>query len=175
LQFLIRALPAISKEVPNLKLLVLGAIPTSDTYYKFCRELSKRLHVEEKVLFVGWVDDIDLPKYYAAVSAYVLPSSYEALAITVLESMACGTPVCASKNWGSSEIITNGKDGVLCDPADTASLAKALITLLNDDALRKQMSLYARRKIESQYSWSKIADLYIEAYERTIRDTHRAC
>jgi glycosyltransferase involved in cell wall biosynthesis len=121
------------------------------------------------VLFIGWVDDVDLPKYYAAASAYVLPSSYEALALTIIESMACGTPVCASKNWGSSEIITDGKDGFLCDPTDTLSLAKPLITILSDEALRKRMSFNAREKIERKYSWSSIADQYIETYEKTIQ------
>jgi glycosyltransferase involved in cell wall biosynthesis len=172
LHFLIKALPALVKEVPNLKLLVAGALSTNDTYYKFCHELSQKLHVEERVLFTGWVDEIDLPKYYAAVSAYVLPSSYEAFSLTVLESMACGTPVCASKSWGSSEIITDGKDGFLRDPADTASLAEALITILNDDGLRKRMSRNAREKIERQYSWSRIADQYIETYEKTIQGAH---
>jgi glycosyltransferase involved in cell wall biosynthesis len=170
LHLLIKALPAILKEIPNLKLLVIGAIPTSDIYYRFCIELSKRLRVEKKVLFIGWVDDIDLPEYYAAVSAFVLPSSYEALSLTVLESMACGTPVCTSKSWGSSEIITDGEDGFLCDPTNTASLAKALTTLLGDDALRKRMGFNARKKIERQYSWDNIAKQYIETYEKTIQD-----
>jgi glycosyltransferase involved in cell wall biosynthesis len=169
LHFLIKALPNIIKEVPNLKVLVVGGLPTFDTYYKFCHELSQKLHVEERVLFVGWVDDIDLPKYYAAVSAYVLPSSYESFGLTVIESMACGTPVCASKGLGFPEIITDGEDGFLRDPADAASLAEALTTILNDDVLRKRMGHNARQKIESQYSWSKIADQYIEAYEKTIQ------
>jgi glycosyltransferase involved in cell wall biosynthesis len=172
LHFLIKALPNVIKEVPNVKLLVVGGLPTWNTYYKFCHELSQKLHVEERVLFVGWVDDVDLPKYYAAASAYVLPSSYEAFALTVVESMACGTPVCASRSWGSSEIITDGKDGFLRDPTDTASLAEALITLLNDDALRKRMGRNARDKIERQYSWNRIADRYIETYEKTIQGVH---
>jgi glycosyltransferase involved in cell wall biosynthesis len=169
LHIMIKALPAILKEVPNLKLFVVGAIPASDTYYKFCCDLSKRLHVEDRVHFVGWVDDADLPKYYSVASAYVLPSLYEPFGITVLESMACGTPVCASRGGGLPEIITDGEDGFLFDPADTASLSEALITLLNDDALQRKMGFNARKKIEQQYSWDCIADQYIKSYEKTIQ------
>ncbi|MEM2145648.1 MAG: glycosyltransferase family 4 protein [Candidatus Jordarchaeaceae archaeon] len=172
LHLLIRALPAIVKEVPNLKLLVVGAIPTSDAYYKFCHELSKRLNVEERVLFVGWIDDGDLPKYYSVASAYVLPTLYEALPITVLESMACGTPVCASRWGGLLEIITDGEDGLLFDPTNTASLADALVTILSDDTLQRRMSFNARKKIERQYSWGHIADQYIKVYEKTIQNLH---
>ena len=169
LHLIIRALPAVLKEVPNLKLLVVGGIPASDTYYKFCRDLSQRLHVEDRVLFVGWVDDADLPKYYSVASAYVLPSLYEPFGITVLESMACGTPVCASRGGGMPEIITDGEDGFLFDPANPASLEEALITLLSDDALQRKMGFNARQKIEHQYSWDCIADQYIQSYKKTIQ------
>jgi glycosyltransferase involved in cell wall biosynthesis len=168
LHFVIKALPALVKEAPNLKLLVVGGIGASDTYYKFCNKLSRKLKVEKRVLFVGWVNDVDLPKYYSVASAFVLPSSYEALPITILESMACGTPVCTSKAWGSSEIIDDGQDGFIRDPSDTNSFEEALITLLNDDALRKRMSLKCREKIKTQYSWDNIADQYIGVYEKTV-------
>jgi glycosyltransferase involved in cell wall biosynthesis len=167
---LIKALPAVIKEIPNLKLLIVGAIPTSDTYYKFCYELSKKLQVEERVSFVGWVDDVDLPKYYSVASAYVLPSLYEPFGITVLESMACGTPVCASRSGGLPEIVTDGEDGFLFDSKDTASLAENLIALLSNDALQRRMSFNARKKIENQFSWDNIAARYIKSYEKTIQN-----
>jgi glycosyltransferase involved in cell wall biosynthesis len=169
LHFVIKALPVILKEIPDFKLLVVGGIPLIDNYYKFCLKLAEKMQVKDKVVFVGWVDEIDLPRYYAAASAFVLPSSYEALSMTVLESMACGTPVCTSKSWGSSEIITEGEDGFLCDPMDNTSLTKALTTLLSDDELRKRMGFNARKKIESRYSWDNIAKQYIETYEKTIQ------
>jgi glycosyltransferase involved in cell wall biosynthesis len=168
LHLLIRALPAILKEVPGLKLLVVGGISTNATYYKFCYNLSQRFHVKDRVLFIGWVDDVDLPKYFTVASALVLPSLYEASPITVLESMACGTPVCASKGLGLSEIITDGKDGFLVDPTNATSLAEALITLLTDNSLRQRMSFNTRKKIERHYSWDYIAEQYLRAYNKTI-------
>jgi glycosyltransferase involved in cell wall biosynthesis len=169
LHLLIRALPKVTKEFPHLKLLILNRIPTSDTYYRYCNDLSKKLNIEEKVIFVGWVDDADLPKYYSIAYAYVLPTLYEAFPLTVLESMACGTPVCASKWGGLSEVITHGEDGFLFDPTNTDASANILITLLSDDALRKRMGQNARKKIERQYTWDCIAEQYMKIYEKTAQ------
>jgi glycosyltransferase involved in cell wall biosynthesis len=169
LHIMIKALPAIVKEFPHLKLLVVGAISTSDTYYKFCYALSKKLGVHEKVVFVGWVDDVNLPKYYSVASAYVLPTLYEALPLTILESMACGTPVCASKCGGIPEIITHGEDGLLFDPKNTDTIAQILISLLSDRSLQKRLAYNARKKIEQQYSWERIAEKYIAIYKKILQ------
>lgn len=168
LHLLIKALPKIFKESVNTKLLILGRIPSSDTYYKFCYELSKKLNVEEKIHFLGKIDHINLPAYYSVASAYVLPSFYDNCPFTVLESMACGCPVCTSNVGGLPEIITNGKDGFLINPTNIRALANTLITLLDDDALRRRMGLNARKKIEQRYSWDCIANRYIEVYQKTI-------
>ena len=168
LHLLIKALPTIFREFTNTKLLIVGAIPSNDTYYKFCYELSKKLDVEEKVLFLGKIDHINLPVYYSVASAYVLPTLYDNCPFTVLESMACGCPVCASNVGGLPEIITDGKDGFLIGPTDIRALANTLIMLLDDNTLRKRIGLNAREKIEHKFSWDRVADRYIEVYQKTI-------
>jgi glycosyltransferase involved in cell wall biosynthesis len=166
---IIKALPIVLRTVPHFKLLVVGAIPTNDTYYEFCHDLSKKLSVEDKVIYAGWVDDADLPTYYSIASAYVLPSLYEPFGITTLESMACGTPVCAARNGGLPEIINDGEDGFLFDGENSAMLAEGLIKLLTDDKLRNQMGSNARAKVERLYSWDNIADQHVLSYEKTVQ------
>jgi glycosyltransferase involved in cell wall biosynthesis len=168
LHLLIKALQIVSKVFTNTKLLVIGAIPSSDTYYKFCYELIKKLNVKKKVVFLGKIDYTDLPKYYSVASTYVLPTSYDNCPFTVLESMACGTAVCASRVGGLPEIISHGKDGLLFDPTNINSIANAIITILNDEALQRRLGFNARKKVEQRYSWDEVANQYIEVYQKTI-------
>jgi glycosyltransferase involved in cell wall biosynthesis len=88
---------------------------------------------------VGHVDEIDLPALYSAATAFVYPSRYEGFGLPLLEAMACGTPVVASRVSAMPEVV--GDAGVLLDdPLDDRALAAALARLANDPAERERLS-----------------------------------
>ncbi len=89
------------------------------------------------VRFLGYVPEEDLPGLYAGAHLFVMPSLYEGFGLTVLEAMACGTPVLASSGGALPE-VTNGA-AYLCDPTSVEDMAEALCRLLEDAQLRAEL------------------------------------
>ncbi len=114
----------------------------------------ERSPVRDAVLFPGYVPDEDLPAVYAGAQALAFPSLYEGFGLPVLEAMACGTPVLASR--GSSIPEVGGAAALYFDPLDTDGMTETLLRLLRDPTLREEMRerglAQARR-----FSWSKAA------------------
>ena len=107
-------------------------------------EQARRLGLEEQVRFLGRRDDVrDLLR---AAEVFVFPSLYEAVGIALLEAMACGTAVVASRAGGIPEIVQDGESGLLVRPGDAADLANALARLARDPAERARLGLGARRR-----------------------------
>ncbi len=120
----------------SVKLIVIGK---GKRKYK---RLSKRLGLEDNILFTGPVDDVR--DYYFCGDIFVLPSLYEPFSNACLEAMACGLPVVTSRVNGVSEVITHGEDGyILDDPKDVLEIVKAVDLLLNEER-RKNMGEKAR-------------------------------
>jgi glycosyltransferase involved in cell wall biosynthesis len=142
---LVDALTRLEGKVPadDLVFLVFGA--------KESPELEK---VPFKVVNLGFIrEKSELAKYYAASTAFVLPSLEDNLPNTVLESLACGTPVVAFNIGGISDMIDHEQNGLLVEETDTKKLADALERMVKmpDDQYRKMQSA-ARNKIETNYS-----------------------
>lgn len=93
--------------------------------------------IAKRVRFLGYVDDADLPALYSGATMYLLPSLYEGFGMTVLEAMACGTPVITSNVSSLPEVA--GAAAILLDPTDTALLAQAIGGLWEDDARRADL------------------------------------
>ena len=93
----------------------------------------------ERVRALGYVDEIDLPALYAAATAFVYPSLYEGFGLPLVEAMACGTPVVATRVSAMPEVV--GDAGILLDdPLDAKALAAALARLAGDPAERERLS-----------------------------------
>lgn len=106
---------------------------------------------------VSKLDLTRVPEYYTASDVFVAPSPYEPFGLVIVEAMACGAPVIATDQGGPPEIISEGVDGFLVHPSDTALLAQRITTLLLDDARREQFRVRAREKAVATYSWDAIA------------------
>ncbi len=110
------------------------------------RRLAARLGCGDRVRFIGPLADV-LPGY-AAADVYVQPTWYDPCSLVVLEALACGLPVLTTRFNGASELMQDGRDGLLIDsPADTAALAAAMTRLLDAD-LRRAMGVAARQTAE---------------------------
>lgn len=128
------------------------------------RAQARLLGVE--VRFLGRVPDDELPALYRGALVTVLPSTnaQESFGITLLESMACGTPVVASRLPGVAEVATVG--GLLAEPGDAASLARNLRTALRPGLLPRGAGL--ARTVHATYSWDAVTDRLETVYRELI-------
>jgi len=147
-------------------LLVVGI--GSHSYERYLKDLSFKLGLIEKVLSTGNVPHPKLPYFYSIAQVYVLPSMFEGLPATILEAMACGTPVIATKVGGIPEVISNGYNGLLLDSLSEDEISRAVEQLLMDSSFRKRLSQRALRTIQEKFSWKISVEKYIKLLSRLI-------
>lgn len=157
----IHAVPAVLKEHPNTKFRIIGDGPDSSNL----RELVKRLGLESSVFFEGKVPNNRIPQYFQKAVMFCSTSREEAFGRAIIESLSSGRPVVATATSGATEIIDNGKDGLLIPINDNKALSEAINTLLNDEELRKRMALAGRKSAESKFDWSVICRQYLGIYQ----------
>lgn len=139
--------------------------------------LLRRLARERNADFIGTVEDEDdeLPRLYRTAEVFVLPSVErtvygraikvsELLGLSVLEAMASGTPVVASRVGGVPEIVRDGETGFLVPPGDVAALHDTLDQLLKDKPLARRMGANARQDVLERFTWDKVAERCLAAY-----------
>jgi glycosyltransferase involved in cell wall biosynthesis len=133
------------------------------------------LATSRDVTFLGPLPDGDLAVVYRTARVLVLPSVErtcygraigvsELLGLAVLEAMASGTPVVASRIGGVSEIVRDGETGFLVPPSDVAALRERLEQVLGDDALARRLGANARRLVLEQFTWTRVAERCLQAY-----------
>jgi glycosyltransferase involved in cell wall biosynthesis len=148
---LIAAMPRLP--VISYKLLVLGAGPIE----KGLKDETKRLGLENKVIFLGDIPNEDVPRYLAISDVFCRPSLSEGLGTAFLESMAAGVPVVATPVGGIPDFLTDQETGLFCEPGNPANIAEKINTLLSDENLRQKIILSARKLVMEKYNWDKIA------------------
>jgi glycosyltransferase involved in cell wall biosynthesis len=116
----------------------------------------------ERVHFLGYAPDEDLPGLYAGASLFVLPSLEEGFGLPILEAMACGTPVIASRAGALPEVL--GDAGVLFDPKQPSSLAETLKICLREQNLRQSMVEKGLARAES-FTWEKTVEQFWKVVE----------
>lgn len=166
-EYLIRAMPSVIANIPDTSLLVVGEGPEKSRLMR----LAVSLGVRDRITFAGSVSNEDLPKFYAACDVFVLPAiidvygDTEGFGIVLVEAMASGKPVIGTRVGGiSSWFDENEAYGFLIEQKDQINLSKKIVTLLNDDNMRKEFGRNARRVAESRFSFSKIAEMYLKTF-----------
>jgi len=125
----------------------------------------KKLGIEDRVKFIGFTDDADLPHLYRAARAFAFPSIYEGFGLPLLEAMASAVPVVTSNVSSLPEVV--GDAGIQVDPFDVDALANALNTALHDEAWRKQAIVKGlTRAVE--FTWARAARQLLGVYERVL-------
>ncbi len=154
----------------QIRVLVVGGGAGRDQEIDRLRELAKSLNVDKVFDFIGRVDQQDLPLYYNAADVCVVPSFYESFGLAALESMACGTPVVATRAGGLSTIIQHGRTGYLkawrCPEAFTSSVEM----IISSRNLQHSMGLAARRRAEG-LSWDNVAGQIAGVYDSLITES----
>lgn len=138
LENLIEASRVVVKNAPNVVFVIKGS-SRNKRYENRLRELVRRYNLEGHVKILPFSPYLEIPKYLSASDIFVLPSVSEGLPVVILEALASGIPVVASRVGGIPDILTDGCNALLVEPANVQALAKAILKLLRDDRLRESL------------------------------------
>ena len=163
-EYLIEAIPAITKTFPKAKILVVGDGPLR----KSLEALSEELRVKDNVIFTGFRSDIK--EMLAAIDILVIPSILEGFPMITLEAMAMAKPIIATRIDGIVEQISDGEEGILVPSGDPDALAKAIIKVLTDTKSGKTIGLAARKKVEQEFSVEKMVAETEKVYLSLLKD-----
>lgn len=153
----IDALGALLPTHPGARLIVIGDGEERGNLIEQC----KRLGVESRVTFTGALPNTDLFRWYSAADVMILASSREGWANVLLESMACGTPVVATRIWGTPEVVAQTVAGQLVDKREGVAFADAIRLLLAAYPDRLKVRAYAE-----QFSWQSTTDAQLQLFGR---------
>ncbi|GAB4441906.1 MAG: glycosyltransferase family 1 protein [Chloroflexi bacterium OHK40] len=127
----------------------------------------EQLGLRERVQFVGYIEEEELPLWYAAATVFVFPSIYEGFGMPPLEAMACGTPVIVSSSSSLPEVV--GDAGLLVPPHSPAAFAEAIDRVLGDAGLRQELRERGLRQARS-FSWRTTAERTLAAYRAVLAE-----
>jgi glycosyltransferase involved in cell wall biosynthesis len=163
-QFL-EAAAALTPRFPDVRFVIAGETAPSETaFLTALQNRAKELRISDRVIFTGLRSDV--PALLSGVDVAVMPSLNEALSNVLLESMAAGRPVVATRVGGTPEALIDGDNGLLVPPGDPAKLAVSIATLLNDRVLAERLGRAARHRIADHFS----VDRMVQATERLYLD-----
>jgi len=166
----IKAIPHVLKEIENIKFIVAGEGPEEEKL----KELAKRLGVREYIVFLCGVPHEEMPKYLASVDVYVesMKGSDKAgggMGTTVLEAMACGTPLLLSertylRKYGKTMDDLRWFHGLVYEPLNYKDMAKKIVELLKNRKLRKKLGRKSRKAAIEYGNWKKTAEEWEKIY-----------
>lgn len=159
--YLLRAYPAVKAAFPDARFIVVGAGDWDDSPYRAYVER----HQMRDIRIIGRVSDEELPRYHRSAHVFCAPAvEGESFGIVLLEAMAAGLPIVASDIEGYSQLLADGREGLLVRPRDAQSLADGICTLLQDRDLARDLG-EAGMETAQLYSWTRIAEQVLEFYE----------
>lgn len=164
----IKAMARISRFLPRLKIWIVGDAPASkESYKEEVQVLVRRLGLWHCTEFLGAQRDI--PGILAHLDLVVLATTtHEAFGRVVVEAMACGVPVVATKVGGVVDIIEDGKNGILVPPADSKSMADAIMRIFEDVDLAAQLAENAYAKVKEKYNVELMVKNTLDVYRDAL-------
>jgi glycosyltransferase involved in cell wall biosynthesis len=118
------------------------------------------------VVFIGAVEDKELPLFYNLAEVFLNPSSYEGFGLTCLEAMACGVPVIATNVSSFPEVV--GDAGILVTPRSVEELSQAVYSVLHDNSLKDELIRKGLERVK-RYSWAQTAEKTIGVYKEVLQ------
>lgn len=171
LDTLLAAAALLRDRVSSLKLLIAGGSRTPDqpTEQELARlrGIARALELEGVVEFLGPKSQTELPDLYRAADVCAVPSRYESFGMAALESLACGTPVVASRTGGLQSTIRDGRNGYLVTIGDEREFADRLASVTCQPRLARRLGAEAARTAR-RYSWQRVADANLGAYHNLL-------
>jgi L-malate glycosyltransferase len=163
----LEAAAALKPRYPDARFLIAGETSPHDRpYLTELTTLAERLGVSDRVIFTGLRSDV--PALLGCASVAVMPSLNEALSNVLLESMAAGAPVVATRVGGTPEALIDGDTGLLVAPGDSAALAASVARLLDDRALAARLGRAARELIAANFSVERMVHATEQLYTELL-------
>lgn len=160
---LIAAAEAVAREIPGVRFVLAG---DGAQRQNFERQVAQ-LGLQNNFLFLGRRDDV--PRLLACCDIAVLPSKAEGLPNAVLEYLAAGLPMVASRVGGNAEIVQDGETGLLVQAEDPSALAEALLRLLRDPGFAVNLGNRGREYVTSQFSFRRMIENTDQLYSELLR------
>ena len=163
-RYLIKAAATVVRQVPDARFVILGTGELEATL----RKQGKDLHLERHVLLAGFRPDaLSLQKGF---DLFAMSSLTEGLGTVLLDAMALGQAIVATRAGGIPEVVAHDQTGVLVPPRDANALAAAVVRLLGDADRRAQLGLAGRERVRASFSVERMVQATLDAYDR-LADT----
>jgi len=163
IDYLIRSIKLLLPRYPNIILKVLGDGDEKDSLIA----LAKELELENQVQFVGRIPKEKTLPYYQEANLFVLPSFNEGMSNAMLEALASGLPIVATRTGGTDELVVEGRNGFVVEMGNSADLAEKMEKIISNRELCEKMGAESVSLAEGM-SWQKVAEKYFELY-KTIK------
>jgi glycosyltransferase involved in cell wall biosynthesis len=160
---LLRSLPVLVGQYPELTLLVLGNGP----FEADLKALTAELGILSRVRFLGFQDPAP---YLEAADIFVLPTWGEGISNALLEAMGAGLPCVATRVSGNIEVVRHNDTGLLVEPGQPPKLAEAIARLLEDTTLRRMIGRNARQRVQTTYSVKQMVADYRSLFTHLVTD-----
>lgn len=165
---LLHAFAEVVQSRPQARLLVVGEVAFwAEEYEQELRALAERLGLGERVIWTGFRADV--PEILRLCDLLVLPSRNEPFGRVLIEAMATGRAVVATRSGGAPEIVTDEESGLLVPPEDPPALAAALVRLLEDDALRARLAEAGQKRAREQFDVRRVVQQVQAIYEEMLQ------
>lgn len=132
-------------------------------------QLTRELGLASRVIFTSYIEEEDIPYYYAMSDIFVFHSTYETFGLVLLQAMAAGKPIVSVNNTAIPELVDDHKNGLLVDSLNPEQFANAVISLLDNEEDMKRFSDESRRRALNRYDWDHIVQKYEEIYLRCVK------
>jgi glycosyltransferase involved in cell wall biosynthesis len=164
IHYLIDAAPEVLQRFPSTEFIIVGDGPMRTELETRAKERG----VLQAFRFYGFVPEVS--NVLNTCDIFVRPSLTEGMPLAVLEAMACGLPVIATRVAGTPEIVIDHETGILVDSGDASNLAEALIELLGNTELAMRFGVNARKLVEKSHSWQKTARMTLNVYKEILKN-----
>lgn len=164
--YLIRSIPILKKKIKNILVIIAGDGPER----KSLEDLTESMGVRDLVRFVGAIPWTQVAHLLHASDVFVVPSieddtgNLDGLPTAILEAMAAGKPIVATSVGGIPLVVSDGRTGLLVPQKDPEALAQALVRILSDNALSKNLGIFARKMVIEYLNWDRVASDFIQIY-----------
>ncbi|UCF87756.1 MAG: glycosyltransferase family 4 protein [Nitrospiraceae bacterium] len=147
---------------------VQGRIPHSLVVAGKIELSQEKLPEHKRIHYLDYVQPKDIPGFYSYADICVHPSLVEGFGMTIVEAMACGTPVISSNGGSLPEVV--GEAGILFNPSDSQQLGERLLTVIYNKSLQKEMRLKGFQQVK-QYSWERTAKDIVHSCEEALKQS----
>jgi glycosyltransferase involved in cell wall biosynthesis len=166
-EYLIQAMGLVIRRHPQTRLLMAG----SGELRSQLEEMIAQLGLTGNVSLLGAIEHHRVPEFLKNVDIFIMPSTQEGFGVAAVEAQAMEIPVVATQVGGIPEVVLDGETGILVEPGNSEQLAQAILTLIENPTLRKQMGERGRKRVLANYRWEDNAALMERLYHGFVHSS----